>query len=79
MPDPDAAIRAKIERKTVDETWLTLDQFGNALLAVLDLHPADPHECPHWDTNGEQYTAYDPTCPTRLAIAKELGIEVTDA
>jgi hypothetical protein len=53
-----------------------VDRMRAALLATLDLHPSELHECPQWDANGEQYTAYDRTCPTQLAIAAELGIEV---
>ena len=46
-----------------------------AVLAVLELHPAEAHECPDRDAY-ESYTAYESTCPTRRAIAGKLGIEV---
>ena len=41
------------------------------LRAVLDLHPADIHECVANDGR-ETYTAYEPECPTRRAITAAL-------
>jgi hypothetical protein len=66
-PDPHGPI----------EAWLNGAEA--AILAVLDLHPAEAHECLQRDVGGESYTAYAPTCPTRRAIAKSLGFEVADA
>jgi hypothetical protein len=50
-----------------------------ALLSALALHPTDAHECPENDEHGYSYTAWQPICPTLLAVAKALGIEVGDA
>lgn len=47
-----------------------------ALHVILVLHPAEAHECPARDGLHENYTAYDSTCPTLLAIAEKLGVEV---
>jgi hypothetical protein len=85
VPDLDAAIRATLDShelviKGADNGVLRVlgeaDQWKAALIAVLDLHPVEAHECPQQDDRtGERYTAYEPTCPTRRAIAKELGVE----
>jgi hypothetical protein len=61
-------------RDRIDELCSCDEIAKAAVLAVLELHPAEAHECPDRDAN-ESYTAYEPTCPTRRAIAGKLGIE----
>jgi hypothetical protein len=53
------------------------EDLAGVLLAVLDLHPADAHECPE-NFEGDRYTAWQRTCPTLLTAAEKLGIDVTD-
>jgi hypothetical protein len=50
-------------------------QMRDALLAVLDLHPAEPHECPAGRDGYGQITGYDATCLTLRTIAEKLGVD----
>lgn len=53
------------------------DEMRAALLAVLDLHPADrPHPCMVWN-DWEQHHWFTSDCPTKQAIAEKLGISLT--
>lgn len=71
MTDLDQAIRAVL----ADHHQYDGLDAASALLAVLDLHPTEAHECPGGQDNYGQITAYDVTCPTLLAIAEKLGVE----
>lgn len=79
MADLDAEIRAKFPTATSETPDLAApyNAFRDTLLAVLDEHPLnDRHMCVK-DSNviPEQWYEEEP-CPTLLAIAKGLGIEV---
>ena len=75
-PDLHAAIRDLIASDMTHVSGAAND-IGEALLAVLDLHPADRDHMCIKDIVGYAVQAWydDEPCPTTLAIAEKLGIE----
>jgi hypothetical protein len=53
------------------------EDLASVLLAVLEFHPADAHECPE-NFEGSRDTAWQRTCPTLLVAAEKIGIEVPE-